>query len=278
MKIISTKLLFEIESESWRMQLSPLLFRFLKQSKVTGDGKYRLILELVISEKATGIGASNVPIEQSWILNSEVNASLNQSNPGSYFEFELIGRFDPFNKIYIKSNDFINFIIINDVVEDFSIENISATIGLSENEMIKGLLVESLIVQEKRFSKFKSPEFYEENFGIKSEEEKILIQKVKDIIKACGRIDGAGFAIDIYTKVIEMNPNNAGAYFQLALSILDNLKGQRTNQALGFSSFVILSEEEYLQDAERNFNKAVSLNPYLAEELNKLKKSGHVRL
>jgi tetratricopeptide (TPR) repeat protein len=203
-----------------------------------------------------------------------------------YFEFEIVDLTNSQKCFYISTDDFINFLKqISEIHEQFHISQLYNTVALRNNIEIKELYhkFKECIIKKISDENLKPKEFYDKEYGSKTEKERILIQKAKESIRIYGSISGSQEAIELYSQIIKLNPENALAYFNLGLAIMDKSNFEREFYKFGFNrqkaEKAIETEqmrEETIENAELNFAKAIELHPYLRLDYEELKISRRI--
>lgn len=223
---------------------------------------------------------------ETWLLVQEIETSESWSKREKLFEFEGLGPYNNEHKIYIPSKEFIE--LLQDFFsksKQFHISMLADTVGLKNNAIIKRNFEEYQKSNNEKLGldKMKPKEYYDKEFGSKSEKELELHKKARQSIDNLGTNHGSFHAMKFYSQIIELNPKNAFALFNKGLAILDYWRFERTRYMLFDKSSdeekqkeIKIKEAERRQEAEKCFKKAIELHPYLIETYQKLEREKRI--
>jgi hypothetical protein len=222
-----------------------------------------------------------IPPRQTWVLENEVEKSSFWSGVKSYFEFEIIDAYDSQKKLYIPTEEFIPVLeSLSKRYDAFNIERLYDTIGLRNNPHIKRLHAEykDSYLKRKGLDKLQPRDYYDNKYGSKTEEEMNLNNKAKEVLNQYGTPRGSSKAIEFYSKVININHENAYAYFNRGLAILDDFSFNKNSMIIERIPSSTIEEEEASakKKADADFKKAIELHPYLIQDYDNLKSGGRI--
>lgn len=242
----------------------------------------RFILSMIFSapEKLTGIGDTKKIVSQTWVLERE-REIIGISRFGDiFFEFSSYDNNDTEVKIVIPTSHFIPIIKqLSTLSPAFDWESLIETCGLSKNNEIIKMYEQNKAKRQAEygFDSLQPREYYDKEFGFKTTIERKLDSKIRKNYD-----NRSEEAINVYSKIIKINPTNAYAYFKRGLAILDHWRWSKTNYMFDKRSKEVVNSEinykytEVVQKANTDFQKAISLHPYLLEEYEKCKRQGKI--
>jgi tetratricopeptide (TPR) repeat protein len=258
MKIIKGKKL-KYFIEDCNLRLDPFFKQLGKKKYPPNSGRFMLY----VSRKN----------DEMWLLEKEIEAKTYWFKKERYFEFEGFGPNNEGHKIYIPCKELIEFLLhLSSTYKQFHISMLADTVGLKDNTTIKGNFEEHIKSKNDRLSLS----------GFKPEEEIELNKEANQSIKNLGTGKGSNYAMDCYSQIIELNPTNAVAFFNKGLAMLDfwryekgkYLWDKRNNEEV--QNEIQINEKKIKIEAEKCFQKALELNPYLSDTYEKLSMEGRI--
>ncbi len=271
MKTLTLPELNSILKRQCTFQLNDGFVQFLPDDINRTEVNHVLFFNIKASPYETGIGNSKTVIEQNWFLSGELIVKTNFGlSKNKYFQFEIIDLEDTRQKLLIETQFILP--IFYDLMrkgKDFHLLLLISTLGLKDNDEMKKSYEAYCQTLMQNHNCEHSKEYYDNKFKHKSREEEDLIIRARLLLKKGVAIKNLE-AIEIYNKVIDMNPKNPYAYFNRACARMS-----WKNYVLKNNPDLLVVEKVESEKANNDFQTAFDLHPYLCISYEKLKHSGY---